>query len=144
MHIYTFRKNSSKIVILMNIFKSVIDLNSDNLHSLYSLTPLLSLFVSSLFTHTSHLITNPLSLLPHSLPPSPPPAPLSDFSSPTYPLIPHPLPLLILSPHSPLIPPVYPLIPHAPPLTLFPRPSSLTPTLSPLIPQLSFLTPHEG
>ena len=59
MHIYTFRKNSTKIVILMNIFKSVIDLNSDNLHSLYSLTPLLPLFVSSLFPLPSSLTPYP-------------------------------------------------------------------------------------
>ena len=60
----------------IGVFFILIYLNSDNLYSLYSLTPLLSLFISSLFPLPSHLIANPLSLLPH-----PPP---SLFISPIY------------------------------------------------------------
>ena len=90
----------------IGVFFILIYLNSDNLYSLYSLTPLLSLFISSLFPLPSHLIANPLSLLPYPPPPPPP----SLFISPTYLLIPHPLPSLILPSPSPLIPPVYSLI----------------------------------
>ena len=88
----------------IGVFFILIYLNSDNLYSLYSLTPLLSLFISSLFLHTSLLIPYPSSLTPLPLPPP------SLFISPTYLLIPHPLPSLILPSPSPLIPPVYSLI----------------------------------
>ena len=102
MHIYTFRKKiSENCNFFINIYKYLIYLNSDNLHSLYSLTLFyhFSSPPSSLTSHPSSLITYPSSLINPPFPPSPPPP--SVLISPTYPLISHPLPLLILPPPSP-------------------------------------------
>ena len=81
MHIYTLRIKISKNC---NFNFELIHSNSDNLHSLLSLTHLLALFVSSLFPHTSPLTTNHLTLIPppssllaHPPPPSPFPLPHS-------------------------------------------------------------------
>ena len=115
----------------------IIYLNSDNLYSLYSLTPLLSLFVSSLFPLPSHLIANPLSLLPY--PPPPPPSLTLHLSY----ISPHSSPPSLAHSPFPLAPNPSCLFSHPPPLTLLPRPSSFLPHPSFLIPHLSFLTPHE-
>ena len=130
MHIYTLRIKISKNC---NFNFELIHSNSDNLHSLLSLTHLLALFVSSLFPHTSPLTTNHLTLIPPPSPPTPPSPSPSPFPIP----LPHSSSLLHIpssltpfpcsfSPPSPLIPPVYPLIPNPPPLTLLTCPSSLT------------------
>ena len=130
------------------------DLFSENLHSRYFLTPLISLFVAFFFPHTSPLIPNSLPLISSPLPPPipSPPSPLPPsppFSLPlfplptfpltfhpsycTYPLTPHPSspslahsPSSFISPPSPLIPPPSPFIP--PPSPFIPPPPPLTPS----------------
>ena len=66
----------------IGVFFILIYLNSDNLYSLYSLTPLLSLFISSLFLHTSSLIPYPSSLTPLPLPHSSSLLHISSFLTP--------------------------------------------------------------
>ena len=113
----------------------------------YSLTPPPALFVSSLFPHTSPLITNHLHLIPTPYPPPPPipSLPPSLFISPTYILIPFPRPFYLLPNPSSLIPLPCPssllsILSILSSLIPLLRPSFLTPPSSPLLPHPSSLT----
>ena len=109
----------------------------------YSLTPPPALFVSSLFPHTSPLITNHLHLIPTPYPPLPLPFP---------PSLPHSSSLLHIIPSSPSLAHSPSLPPFSPPSCLnspFPDPPSSPlapphkpPSLTPPPSYLSYLSSH--